>query len=247
MFKWFIGDNMKKVIICLCSIILLSGCSAKIDLVINSKGKIEENIHVWNEWSNLSGYSDSKDEVLSSYRQSYSEMFKNSNYSVEYNSDDIIIEAKVNSSKNNLGNINESFAFQQLFKNIEFEEVEDGKKYTLIYSDEALSFFEDTLGIGGEEGMFFDEIELNIQFHNIVGENTSDSYDDETNTYTWLINKDNLKRNVEFVITNEKRYDIIIPYLLKKNIFVILIGVVVIIALSVVAIIMYKSKKENEI
>ena len=117
----------------------------------------------------------------------------------------------------------------------------------MIYNDEVLSFFEDTLGIGEDESMFFDTIELNIQFHNTVMEDNSDAYNSTTNTYTWFITKDNLDKNIEFVITNEKRYDIIIPYFLKKNLAYLILGGIIIVISIFSTMIMYKSKKENEI
>lgn len=238
---------MKKMMFCLICVLLLSGCSANVDLVVTSNEKLEEKISIWNDWTYLSNYYDSTDEAIESYRQSYSELFKNSNYSVAYRFEDNAIKANIYSSKHNLSNIIHSSAFQQLFKNIEINEASKNKKYTLIYADEVLSLFEDTLGVGGDSEMFFEEIVINIQFHQVVGNNNADHYNDKTNTYTWVVTKDNLNRNIEFQVTNEKRYDIIMSYLMKKYMVYIILGIILI-CIGVFALVMvYKAKKENEI
>lgn len=238
---------MKKIICCLVGILFLCGCSAKVDLLVTTNGNLEEKISIWNNWEVFEQNGSSKEETINSYRQSYNNLFKDSNYSIEYISNDKTIEANIYSSDNNLKNIDSSSLFGQLFKELKIEKNGNEKKYIFIYNDEVLSLFEDTLGIGGEEELFFDQIELNIQFHNILSQNSSDSYDSNSNTYTWFINKDNLNRNVEFVVTNEKRYDIIIPYLLNKYLAYIILGVLLIAVLIFIFAIVYKSKKENEI
>lgn len=238
---------MKKIIFCLLSILFLCGCSAKVNLVVTSNEHLEENVSIWNSWINFSNNNSSVDEVISSYRQSYGNLLKDNNYAIEYNTSNGLIKANITSTSHHLNNVSNSFGFQQLFKNMQIEKQDSGKKYTLIYNDQVISFFEDTLGIGEDESMFFDEIELNIQFHNKVIEDNSDSYNSATNTYTWFITKDNLDKNIEFVLTNEKRYDIIIPYFIKKYLAYIILGSFIVAILIFVSIIIYKSKKENEI
>lgn len=237
---------MKKIICCLFGILFLCGCSAKVDLLVTSNGDVTEKVSIWNNWKVFEQNGSSKEEVIDSYRNSYNSLFKNSNYTIEYISNEETIEANIEGN-NNLKDISGSNLFQQLFKDLKIEKNENGKKYIFVYNDEVLSLFEDTLGIGGEEELFFDEIELNIQFHNVLSENTSDSYVNSTNTYTWLITKDNLNRNIEFVVTNEKRYDIIIPYLLKKYLGYIVLGLVIVAIIIFILLVLYKSKKENEI
>ena len=238
---------MKKIIFCLFSLLLLCGCSAKVNLVVTSNKHLEENVSIWNDWMNFSDSNRSISQVVDSYKQSYGNSLKDDHYSAQYDTSNGLIKANISSHSHTLKNIEDSFGFQQLFKEIKMENTNYGKQYTLIYNDEVLSFFEDTLGIGEDESMFFDTIELNIQFHNTVMEDNSDAYNSTTNTYTWFIQKDNLDKNIEFVITNEKRYDIIIPYFLKKNLAYLILGGIIVVISIFAAMIMYKSKKENEI
>lgn len=236
---------MKRLIICLLSILFLCGCSAKADLVITSNHRMEEKIQIWND---LSYYvPSSAADVIASYKNTYHKTFEDSNYSISYSSDENSVWANIESSHNKLDNFRDSLVFQQLFRDLKIEEFENEKKYTLVYTEEALSFFQDTLGIGAESGLFFDEISLSIQFHNVVSDTNCDSYDEKTNTYYWSITEDNLNRNIEFTITDTKRYDIIIPYLLKKYLFLIILGIIIGVFVVTGLIIFYKSKKANEL
>jgi len=106
---------MKKIICCLFGILFLCGCSAKVDLLVTSNGDVNEKVSIWNNWEVFEQNGSSKEEVIDSYRNSYNSLFKNSNYTIEYISNEETIEANIEGS-NNLKDISSSNLFKQLFK-----------------------------------------------------------------------------------------------------------------------------------
>ena len=221
----------------------MTGCSAQANLIVTTNQKVEENIEVYNSFENLKDSYASIEAAKENYILSYQDFFTNSKYKATYTTKDNLLKAKIKGFHNNLRTISSSNLYLMLFEPI----LLNNDQYVLSCKEDAIDLFEDTLGVGADSSYFLDEFILNIQFHNVVENNNSDSYDARTNTYTWIITKDNLMRDIEFTITNEKRYDIIMAYLFKKYIDYILLGVLLIVIVIFGILIVRKSKRENAI
>jgi len=230
-----------KLLLVIVFIAIITGCEAKIDLIVDTNYNIEENFTVYVEKDFIAPYYSSIDEIRSNY----------SNYLEQYNEEEEKYKLDIYYDNNQaIGSLNKKGNLKKLsgIERILFNKIEEkNKSYKLSFSDELADYFNPKLEIDYDPEGVLDKLEINIQFHNVLSKNNSDSYDYDSNTYTWIINKDNLDRNIEFTITSEKRYDIIIPYLLKKNIFYIVIGLVIVAISIFIMSIIYKSKKENEI
>lgn len=231
---------MKKIILCLISLLLLTGCSIDVNLVINSKKELDENITISN---NSDVFDEEPDIVTDNYKKSYLSLLRQEKYMASFTSNKNEIKAKITNKNNKLIDFSNSVSFKQIFSDLKVED----NKYSFIISSDAISLLEDTYGIGSIPEMFFEEIPINIQFHNVIENANADKYNAKTNTYTWIINKDNLNRNIEFSITNEKRYDIIIPYLFKKYLGVIIFGLMLLTLIVLSVIVTIKSKRANQI
>lgn len=235
--------KIKKVFLIFLSFLLLTGCTAKANLIITTDKKIEENIQVYNTWQNLKNDYKNIEEAKKNYVLSYQDFFKNTKYKVSYHTKNALLKAIIKNTSHTLNTISDTAIYSSLFVPI----VVDKNHYTMAIQENALDLFEDTLGVGAEDYLFLNEIEINIQFHNVIENANSDAYNSKTNTHTWIIHKENLNRNIEFTIANEKRYDIIIPYLIKKHIDFILLGIVLLIIGITSLFIIRASKRENAI
>jgi hypothetical protein len=215
------------------------GCKATVNVVVDTKLNVQESIQVTTEKENITGYFSSSEEVKENYVSLLNQYDHQYSLKVAYQDDEVVgtIQKKSNLKKDISGL--ESLFFQEIRKN------EDS--YELVFSDEIKNYFEPELEIDVDENDLLKKIEINIQFHNVVSDSNSDSYNSITNTYTWIIDKDNLDRNIEFTLTNEKRYDIIIPYLIHKYIGYIVLGLFLLGIILFILIIAHKSKRENEI
>lgn len=235
--------KIKKIFLVYFFLFFLTGCSAEANLIIKTDRGIEENIQIYNSWSHLKNNYSSIEDAKENYLLSYQDFFQNSKYKISYLTKNEVLKARIYNRDNTLDTISTTDIYSTLFEPLNFED----NQYTLSIQEGALDLFEDTLGLGAEKDLFFDNIILNIQFHNVVENVNSDAYNSHTNTYTWIINKDNLSRNIEFTITNTKRYDIIMAYLVKKYMDLLFLGIFLLgISLFLVYIIR-KSKRENAI
>lgn len=220
---------------------ILTGCDANIDLIVDTSFNIEESATFSVKKEFIEPYYSSVDEIKKNYYdylEQYNKDSEDFELNVYYKDNKAIGTAKKKGKLKKVSGIDSI-----LFKKIEKED----NVYKIFFSDELNEYFNPNLEIDYDPEGVLEKLEINIQFHNVITDNNSDSYDYDSNTYTWQINKDNLVKNIEFTITDEKRYDIIIPYLLKKNIFYIVIGIIIVAISIFVGLIMYKAKKENKI
>lgn len=233
-----IGDKMKKIrlLICIVMIFLTCSCSAEINVLFDSNFNIEEQVKIYTFKDVIYSQYNSEEEFL----QYYKDYLNNRNigdYKFRISETDDNLLAIIEKRYNGLTEL-EKVLFSKIDKN--------NMEYTLAINKDIQYLFVDPDGVASPEELIY-KIELNIQFHNVVSDANSDSYNSVTNTYTWIIDEKNLDRNIEFTITNEKRYDIIIPYLLKKYIGYVILGTLLIGILIFVLVIINKAKRENEI
>lgn len=237
--------RMKRKKICIVALFLFffCGCNAKVDVVVDTKQNMEAVSHISMFKEYIADYFSSLDEARRYYNAILSDSeTKQEKYSFElfYEKNSAIgkIKKKGKLENKKLEGI-ETFLFKEI-KQI-------GDSYQLLLSEKVSDHFGIELEMDIDEESLLKEIELNIQFHNVVENVNSDAYNSHTNTYTWIINKDNLSRNIEFTITNTKRYDIIMAYLVKKYMDLLFLGIFLLgISLFLVYIIR-KSKRENAI
>lgn len=100
-----------------------------------------------------------------------------------------------------------------------------------------------------DEEFQMDDITVNIRFHNEVVENNAQSYDEKTNTYTWVLNENKESGNIMFSIDqSKKRYDIIIKDFFSDHLATIITLSVLAFAVIVAACVLYsKNQKSNKI
>ena len=236
---------MKKRKLCIIVFFLFffCGCKIKVDVIVDTKHNMEEIAYISMPIEYIEGYFSSLDEARRHYNEILSDqgkMGEKYSFSLSYKKD---VAYGTIRKKRKLESGTVEGIETMLFKEVKQEK----DSFSLIFSENISNYFSSDLEIDVDEDALLKEIELNIQFHNVVENNNSDSYDPRTNTYTWIITKDNLMRDIEFTITNEKRYDIIMAYLFKKYIDYILLGVLLIVIVIFGILIVRNSKRENAI
>ncbi len=229
---------MKKIKLFLCFFTIFFTCSCKVEINLrfDASFNVEEEIKLSSSAEYIYSYYNSKEEFFN-YFQNYLNKKNIGKYDFKIleQGDSLlsVIEKKYETN---------TFIEEKMFSSIK----KDGLSYIFVIDDNANELFEDLEMVSDPEEVI-DEMIINIQFSHNVFKHNADKYDSRKNIYTWIINKDNLNRNIEFTLTNEKRYDIIIPYLLKKYIGYIILGTLLIAGLIFILAIFYKSKRENEI
>lgn len=233
----------KKLCITIFFLFFFCGCKIKVDVIVGTKHSMEEITYVSMPREYVEGYFSSLDEARRYYNAILSDQeTKREKYSFSLSYKKNVAHGTIKKKRKLKAGAIEGIE-TMLFKEIKQEK----NSFSLIFSENISNYFSSDLEIDVDESALLKEIELNIQFHNVVENNNSDSYDSRTNTYTWIITKDNLMRDIEFTITNEKRYDIIMAYLFKKYIDYILLGALLIVIVIFGVLIVRKSKRENAI
>lgn len=230
---------MKKIFLICLTFLLCCGCTAEVDMIITTNQKVEEKIKVTIAQDYILEYSS-----LNEFKQNYKNILDayDKNYSLNAISKGDTITSIVK-NKDQLNSLGVEGMSTLLFQAIEKKE----ESYVLKFSNQLEDLLRSDLEMEINEEELLKELKIHIQFHNVIENANSDSYNSKSNTYTWIMNKDNLDRNIEFTIAKEKRYDIIIPYLIKKYFDLILLGVLVVIVFVVSLFIIRKAKRENAI
>lgn len=223
-------------------IFIFCGCSVHVDLIVKTNQKVEMATRISMPKEYILSYYQDIEEAQTFYKESLNEKAKKNKYSLKLKEkkENIVGEIK---SKQNLHSKALDDIEKLLFKKMESNQ----KSYILSLSSDLESYLNPMLEISLDEDVLLKEITLNIQFHNVIENANSDSYHSKTNTHTWIINKENLDRNIEFTIANKKRYDIIMTYFLKKYFLYGLVAIILIVITLFIIYIIQKSKRENSI
>ena len=234
---------MKKICILIFMMIFITGCTIKCDLRIDTNLKVRERLTITENNKVLGIYNDNlkiiPEQRISEYENI--EGFKQFKLKEELFGSDYtggVVEAKYNS----LDEFKKSGSFTSLFSSLSVSEASNVT--SVVISDLNYSFFESE-----GEPIDINDIELNIRFHNKVANSNAKSYDEKTNTYTWLISPNNETTSISFDIDkNNKRWDIIMEDFFNDNLVSIIVVSILIIIASIITIRFYvKNKNANKI
>ena len=211
---------MKKICILIFMMIFITGCTIKCDLRIDTKLRVKEQITITE-----------KNDTLSIYNKDLKKEIFESDYTGG------VVEANYNS----LNEYKNSGSFSSLFSNLSVSETSNTT--SVVISDLNYELFDQEI-----EQLDLSDIEINIRFHNKISSSNAKSYNEETNTYTWIINK-NDPASISFTLDkNSKRWDLIIEDFLNDNMgSLILSGIIILIIIIILIKLYIKSKKNNHI
>jgi len=185
---------MKKVILALLCVIILSGCKAEYSINFDKKMNIDEELFGYESDEFYESYTNSSyNRVISFILEPNLEYFNNNDYNIKTDSFNGKKGAKINRRFNNFDEYKKiSKIYKEAVNDISYNE-EDGivtiKAKVNINTNEQ-----------NQEKYYVSDLKLNITLPFEVKDSNADSID--KNTYTWNFNKEN--NNREIVISFDK-------------------------------------------
>lgn len=226
--------NRLKVLCLMIILIFLTGCTADYNIIITSNNKVIEDVKISEDKNVLITHFKDLQEAKESFKVSYESFLKKNKYISKYKITDTSLDGLFYRKSNSFDSILSLDFFQTMFGTAE---VDNTKEYTSFKTTK----FNPYGTFVDEEGLnpLIDKININIQFHNKLLENNADSFNEDTNIYTWTITPEEFEKSIEFKIGKEKRYDIIITYLWKQYWVALVVGfsLLVIIIVSILRLI----------
>ena len=221
---------MKKIVLLIC-FLLLSGCTVNYNITIKNDGTVIEKSTMGNQTiKNNKEFEKVKESILSQYDIT----LKKYGYKYDISNDNNKIKVNINRNSK----INNYFDYS-IYKKY-FEDYE-------LYTNNNIVHFK-TVGENYLKELFIvknyeqdlefkkaiDKLKINITFEGEVIDSNADEINEKTNTYTWIYDKNNTNKGIQFsykIITNEKTEEKNLDKE-KKRIFstkfIITIGVLVI-------------------
>lgn len=200
---------MKKVIILISLLFIVTGCSASYELSIDNKNVVNEKISLIENNDVVLKYGESiKDasKKLSTYffeENEITSFLKVPNYDkIPAKNDSTETYISLNNTFNSLDEYNKSFFLYNFFEKGEM--VSDNNNYTLF----ANNFKYDTLEKITNNGKFnfdFNTLNIKITLPYVVSYSNADIVYNDSNTYIWIVNKNNYqKKNIKLTFSGKK-------------------------------------------
>lgn len=236
---------MKRIIILLTLILLLTGCSVKYDITITDTEKIKEQITITVDNETALKSSNSLEEYLDYYSNIYTDNQGYGEFAVKTKKGKEFSKFIVKNTYNNLNDYTSSFSFLSMFNKASIERV--GNYVTVTTSEN-----EYLKTINGDEFLdeefFYDDFQISIKFYNKVVNHNADYVDEKNNIYTWDVTKNNPKEYMTFKYSNEKRYDVIIKDWIMINLLpIIIIGTFLVFVIGFIIYILIVRKNNDRI
>ena len=183
---------MKKIVILIITLFLITGCSVKYSVVINEDLTLVEEAKLTGTNSFFQDYyKTTRTNVLKSFIEIYEDTLKENNYQYELIEDKTTPYVIVNKKyENALDYVNNSILFNKYFEEVKYTEDGNIKKI-------------ETIGYNGDipddqEQFLVKELEISIRCPYKVKNHTAKSVDTNTNTYYYELNSDNNKILLEY-------------------------------------------------
>lgn len=233
-----------KIIICLITIMLLTGCTANYNVTINKDLTVEENFEVIGDdrFKLTSGYTE--DSMYSALKETYSELI------TEGDLDDIktkIVNNNLTITSNIKYNNLNDFANSKYIKKI----YKDGLKVSTDRSVVSITSINELdnfwLFVNGmEEDPLINKLKVSIKIPYEVISNNATSVDKKTNTFTWEYDFQDYDKSIEITFDKNKEfiYGVDTKKVTKYIVYIILLGLVI---FAIYKVYKNKNKKNNKI
>jgi len=236
---------MKKyrLFILLILLVFISGCNANYNVTIKSNGKVEEQLIMSFDSSEVESHNPAAliDETINTYK-------KNNMY-VNYK-----IKKDVTNGKSTITATRKYKSIDDYINNSEllptiFEKTMYVDDYDIKGLQTTGEFYYDAIfDTSVAEEPLFDNIDIKIHSQLDLLENNASRVDKDNNDLYWNINNQNKTFSMNFKFNNSKRYDIIIKDYLKENwISLVVVAAIVIVVIIVINFIKKQDKLNNKI
>lgn len=221
---------MKKIILVLFVLILLSGCTSTSNVIVSEEGKVTEEVILSENKSNFPSDSYVKN-MIDNYLQLYEEDMEGYNY--EDISDKNYLKVRLSKKFDNICfYFNDSSFVKKALSNVSCKKVNN--TYEIKADVNSLSCEGDCL-----EGPLVDNIDFFLKLPNSAILENADEV--ENNTYAWHISGNDLN-NINLIINNPNIEKVHNKQESNKNIYII-IGVIIFIIILILLFIIYLVKK----
>ncbi len=222
---------MKKIIMLILGLFLLTGCAVKYNLVINDDLSVVEEAKLTgtdNFFANY--YKTTRTNVLKDNIEIYQDILDENNYQYELKEDTVpyvLVTRKYNDA---LDYVNNSKLFNDYFDEVKYTEDGDIKKI------ETIGFHEND--IDNPERFIVSELEITIKCPFEVKNHNAQKVDESENVYYYKLDNENNKILLEYDVS--KKYN---PN--AEIIRIIIICILIIIACWITVIVLNKKSKKN--
>lgn len=223
---------MKKVIILIIMLFIVTGCSVKYNITINEDLSLIEEAKLTGTDAFFDNYyKTTKTNVLKSFIEIYEDILNENNYKYELKEDNVPY-VLVTKEYNNVNEyINNSKLFNDYFDEIKYTENGNIKRI------ETIGFHEND--IDNPERFTISELEITIKCPYNVKEHNAKGFDKLTNTYYYELNEENDKIIMEYDASSKFNPD-------SDFIKTIIISIIIIIVCFIVAIFLNKKSNKNK-
>ena len=227
---------MKRILILICILFIMTGCTGKYNINIKSDGKVEEKFEMTFNNELAKNIDQLFKETMEQYKKN--DMYKY--YNITKDSSRKKSTIYVSRVFNNIDDlINQSEILPIIFEKTlptgeygEYGLMTTGKYYkTSIFSNDL-------------DGESFTNIDIYVKSQNKMVSNNADKYDYSNNTLYWKLDDKKNNFSLDFKFNNSKRYDIIIKDIVKS--YWPLVAILLVITL-IVTIIVKTIKKQDKI
>lgn len=236
-----------KLIIITGIMLFFCGCTVDVDLIVTADREVIETISVSQNNEVLLKNNPSLKDAMINYGDAYSNLFQNEGYKYDY---EIGTSQSTGFAKKTYKSLQEyitSTTYKTIYETANITENNGILSFKAAGTNYLNIVFEESETPGDLEAMF-NEVNLNIQFHNKVVSSNADSFDENTNTYTWIFNRNDLNRYIEFDISKDQRFDISGTYLIQKYMPILIVGgITILLILYVIFKLIKHSGKRNAI
>lgn len=219
---------------------IFTGCDVEYNLVIDNHKRVTEEIIVLEDNSYILKNADNIDHFL---YQRENEYFNETDYSYERLYLDEKSGLNVTNSYKSIDDYVAGKTYTRLFEKAYIES--DDKFYSFKTFGE---YYRNSVFSTPLEAVYrynIDKIKVNIQFYNVVDGHNADKVDEEKNIYTWYLESDNLNEQIEFTLSDDVRYDIMLKAEFSENKILIISVVLIIAILTFVLIKLKEIRKQN--
>ena len=194
---------MKKIYLLIICICLFTGCTINYDIEIKKNYTVDETITINESKSKLKDPNYSISEIIEAKLESYKDNIEKNNFTSTTEEDSQNIKIILTSKNKGIYQMIKLNHFARMFNGADIAEDKETFSFKTNGHYYHSGLFYDDKGVGGTN--FVDKIYINIKFDNEVLECNADKVNKETNTYTWIIDKNTKEKSIEFKLANEKQ------------------------------------------
>lgn len=239
-------NRLKNIILIICIMFILSGCTIRSNITLNYDGTVDENVSVLASTKVFESNTYSKEQIIDGVIEDYQSILEFKNYSYDYVLGNDLSGSKLYKKYDDICQYFGNSAFNQyVYKYMEC--TDNDYYYEIKNATEYIPYCSDC-----SDWPALDDVTLSITLPIPAEEQNADEIDG--NTYIWKYDKDTENKNFYLKINKSSLEAYEKEYIEEqeskkviKRVIVIAIIVIIILIIGIVGTILYKKRKKNSI